>query len=535
MVLNDTQAPTTPTGLAATPVSGAQINLSWSASSDNIAVSAYKVFRNTVQIATSALTSYNDMGLSAQTTYTYTVAAFDATGNVSSTSTAVTTTTLISNEVVAVIREDCSGYSNCYNSLKDWESNYGGISFGTCTVGSLTCAKKSAVAKIEGSWVDSDTQPVTFNGWNTSTTFYIRIYTSTEARHNGTIGTGYRMEMDYETPITIQENFVSVDGVSFRKGGSNPGEIVLVDYETDANSRIEVKNCYLRGDYSGSISGISVNGGSSNQKRVYLWNNILENFKGSSCHGIKCAFGTVHAYNNTVVNSAIGIRRTAGTLIAKNNLSYNNTTDYMGTFSSSSTHNLSKDQTAPSTNTYFRGATVLFVSTANNFHLVSTDTGAVDMGTDLFPEFSNDIDGHTRSGSWDIGADEYNGGGGGAPAFGLNQIPVETPPLAPFVDPTFKLNEAYAYPNPAYNGSRPTIHIECGIADSVEIRIYDVAGELLHDRRIDGPPVIINNMYAYEYTWDSGGQASGVYVYVVLAKKAGDNPIKIMKKLALIK
>ena len=97
------------------------------------------------------------------------------------------------------------------------------------------------------------------------------------------------------------------------------------------------------------------------------------------------------------------------------------------------------------------------------------------------------------------------------------------------------MNEVYAYPNPAYNGNRPTIHVECGVAESVEVRIYDVSGDLLHDARIESQPVIMDNKYAYEYTWNAGGIASGVYVYVVVARKTGENPIKVMKKLAIVK
>ena len=50
----DTTPPTVPTGLAATVISSTQINLSWTASTDNVGVTGYQVFRNGVQIATVA-------------------------------------------------------------------------------------------------------------------------------------------------------------------------------------------------------------------------------------------------------------------------------------------------------------------------------------------------------------------------------------------------------------------------------------------------------------------------------------------------
>lgn len=101
-------------------------------------------------------------------------------------------------------------------------------------------------------------------------------------------------------------------------------------------------------------------------------------------------------------------------------------------------------------------------------------------------------------------------------------------------DPTFRLNEVYSYPNPAKNGYKPTIHIACGIADSVELKLFNIAGELVHSTEMNNL-IIKNNEYAYEYRWDISNVASGVYVYYINAQHQGDKPIKILKKLAVIK
>ncbi|HAM39071.1 MAG TPA: hypothetical protein DCP53_06745 [Elusimicrobia bacterium] len=99
----------------------------------------------------------------------------------------------------------------------------------------------------------------------------------------------------------------------------------------------------------------------------------------------------------------------------------------------------------------------------------------------------------------------------------------------------FVKGEVYAYPNPAKNGYQPTMHIECGIADSVEIRIYNIAGELVHEGEIYTQPIIKNGKYAYEYTWDISDKASGVYLYLIKAHKTGEKTIKVLKKIAIIK
>ena len=89
----DTTPPTVPTGLSATAASSSQINLAWTASTDNVGVTGYKVFRSGSQIGTTASTSYQDTGLAASTSYSYTVAAYDAAGNVSAQSTSASATT----------------------------------------------------------------------------------------------------------------------------------------------------------------------------------------------------------------------------------------------------------------------------------------------------------------------------------------------------------------------------------------------------------------------------------------------------------
>src|SRR5262245_26245558 len=59
----DTRPPTVPTNLTASAVSSSQINLSWSASTDNVGVTGYRVYRSGTQISTATRTSYAMTGL----------------------------------------------------------------------------------------------------------------------------------------------------------------------------------------------------------------------------------------------------------------------------------------------------------------------------------------------------------------------------------------------------------------------------------------------------------------------------------------
>lgn len=89
----DVTAPSIPNGLVATAVSASQINLSWNASTDNVAVTGYNIYRDTVFITNVFGTTYSDTGLSSDTTYTYTVSAVDAASNESAQSAQASATT----------------------------------------------------------------------------------------------------------------------------------------------------------------------------------------------------------------------------------------------------------------------------------------------------------------------------------------------------------------------------------------------------------------------------------------------------------
>lgn len=91
---NDVVPPSVPDNVDAVAVSTTQIDVSWDASTDNVGVTGYQVFRDNTQIATTTLLTYSDIGLTAATTYDYTVRAFDAAGNVSTSSATSSAATL---------------------------------------------------------------------------------------------------------------------------------------------------------------------------------------------------------------------------------------------------------------------------------------------------------------------------------------------------------------------------------------------------------------------------------------------------------
>jgi hypothetical protein len=88
----DTIPPSQPGSLTATTVDASHVSLAWAASTDDVGVAGYRVYRSGALIATVSSTSYADGGLAAGTVYTYQVIAFDAAGNTSTAPSAAATT-----------------------------------------------------------------------------------------------------------------------------------------------------------------------------------------------------------------------------------------------------------------------------------------------------------------------------------------------------------------------------------------------------------------------------------------------------------
>ncbi len=131
----DTQAPTTPTNLTASNTTQTSTDLNWSASSDNVGVTGYNIYVDGVLNGTSSSTNYNVSGLSANTTYTMAVSAYDAAGNASGTTSINVTTQSTGGGGSTVIFADyfetgwdgwIDGGSDCYRyrGSRSWEGDY---------------------------------------------------------------------------------------------------------------------------------------------------------------------------------------------------------------------------------------------------------------------------------------------------------------------------------------------------------------------------------------------------------------------------
>ncbi|GHJ42852.1 hypothetical protein Cs7R123_01940 [Catellatospora sp. TT07R-123] len=189
----DTTAPSVPAGLTSTGQTSSSVSLSWSASTDNVGVTGYEVFRGSTLVGSPTATSFTDTGLTASTSYSYTVKARDAAGNrsvASNTVTASTTsgggtsttyeaeasTNTLSNGAVVASCSACSGgskVSSLGNGATMAFNNVAAGSGGMQTVTIYYLSAEARTAVING-------QTVSFastGGWNTvgSTTVVLNL------------------------------------------------------------------------------------------------------------------------------------------------------------------------------------------------------------------------------------------------------------------------------------------------------------------------------------------------------------------------
>ncbi len=131
----DSEPPGTPTQLTASAVTGSSVTLSWTASTDNVGVSGYDVLNGTTVVGSTTTTSLQVTGLTPDTSYTFSVRAKDASGNVSVASAPVTVrTTQTPASTLAVQHKGSSAATSGQIGATLQATNRGTTSIGLATV-----------------------------------------------------------------------------------------------------------------------------------------------------------------------------------------------------------------------------------------------------------------------------------------------------------------------------------------------------------------------------------------------------------------
>lgn len=302
-----------------------------------------------------------------------------------------------------------------YTSLSAWEA---GEQADLVTLDEIRVAECYAM---------SDTAQVTIDGWTTSTTQYIKVTTPTAERHTGKWDTTkYRLERSdvlNAGVLYIIEDNVRIEGVQVYNTSTagfantcaiqSPGAVYLshsIFRATDSGA-------------NGKNYCVNVRANSA-----YIWNCVA--WGARSNDGLSVGFhdnliaGAAYVYNCTAYDCNVGYSESDNgfDFVMKNCIAAGCTQAFQAGWTHAAASNYNATDlaltTTPGGSNNPPGAnsrasqTFTFVDAVNgDFRLQSSDAGAKDFGTDLSADanlaFSDDIDGQTRSGSWDIGADEY--------------------------------------------------------------------------------------------------------------------------------
>ena len=209
-----------------------------------------------------------------------------------------------------------------------------------------------AVATCRSTGGTADTAAVDIDGWTTSATNYIKIWTDPDdvyGRHGGKWDEGkYRLEVENPSAvINIAENYTHIEGLQI--------QLTAFDFSSrrgirmDGYDYVEISHNIIKGVIIGTsdtCSGIHCYNTSTDELKI--WNNIIYDFVNDTkdIYGIYLRVSEAYVYNNTIYNSYTGIYDQADSRIhARNNITQFCATSFSGTFDSSSTNNLSDDAT----------------------------------------------------------------------------------------------------------------------------------------------------------------------------------------------
>ncbi|WP_196885700.1 M4 family metallopeptidase [Aureivirga sp. CE67] len=256
----DTQAPSAPTNLAASGTTQTTTQLSWNASSDNVGVTGYDVYRGNTKITTTSSTSYNVSGLTANTSYTFRVKAKDAANNISGYSNTVNVTTLSNSvsyceasgnntnyEYIDFVSfagiSNSSGNNNGYGDFTNMSANVG--KGGSYTLSLRAGFSGNSYTENWKVWIDFnqngtfDASEEVASGSSSSTTNVNHTVNIPSSANNG--ATRMRVVMMYGTSTVpscgtftygeVEDYTVNIDDAPFNTGFTSDTEVFTIGNE----------------------------------------------------------------------------------------------------------------------------------------------------------------------------------------------------------------------------------------------------------------------------------------------------------------
>jgi chitodextrinase len=202
----DTSAPTAPGAAASTGVTTTAATLNWAAATDDRGVTGYQVLRDDVQVGQTTALNWTDTGLTPGATYSYTITAVDAAGNVGPASDAVSVTTLT--EVAPIFTDAFSGADGA-PWAPAWTASAGSgtvdIQSGAGSIAVTDVSGAYARAQLTGLTAQADGELLTSYTWSSNTALsYLSVY----LRGSGGWQNAYRPKNGYG--LQLQSNLATV-------------------------------------------------------------------------------------------------------------------------------------------------------------------------------------------------------------------------------------------------------------------------------------------------------------------------------------
>lgn len=287
----DTTPPSVPTGLAGTTVSPTQIDLRWSASSDNVGVASYRIYRGGTFCGTSATTFYSDTTATPTTSYSYTVVACDAAENASSPSDAFAIATGHAYYVAPGGQDDNPG--NLSSPWETWEK-------------AVATAEAGDTVYFKAGTYTVSTAPVTAHAGTVSAPIVLKAYAGESPI---IIGSGLK------ALVFVRKPCWSFEGLSFEASNIPDRDSAIIRVGDNHADHTTIRDCRFKGvsaEGHDNIACIQVNAAYAHY--ALIQNNLIE-----GCHdvagsgicgiqflGIPGSIG-VKILNNTIHGSSLGI------------------------------------------------------------------------------------------------------------------------------------------------------------------------------------------------------------------------------------
>lgn len=310
----------------------------------------------------------------------------------------------------------------------------------------LTALERRMVFQITGDWsgVNYDSVKLVVDNYTTNSDYYVYIYVDSEARHDGTAGSGYRLiPTSSGHCITVTEDYTYFEGLEVK----SPGLGASNECFRLAANETTIKQCIIwtesaTADMDGIYAGIT-----PTTINVTVDNCIIYGFARAGIHAQPFTTGRTQTWtvrNCTIRDcgssgedrsGAVNIDRDGGssvTFTVSNTIGMDTYVDYedfsvadeavYGDYAGD--YNISSDTTSPGANSLDdrtstadgspgAGDWVIFTNLtggSEDYHLQNVaENDAIDAGTDTAMP-TDDIDWETRTGTWDVGADEFVSG-----------------------------------------------------------------------------------------------------------------------------